>query len=94
MKNSAKKQGFSIISILIIVVVVVLAGFIGYLFYDNYIVGSQIKDQSPTASGIPVAPEVVDTADLDNAGSVLDSINLDADIDTDLDQLEAELDSF
>jgi len=90
MKKLSKKQGFSVIGILVVVVSVALIGFVGYLFYNNYIV----KDQNPVASGVPTAPEIVNAVDLDSAKTILDNINLDTDIDTDLTQLESELNNF
>jgi len=92
MKSLFKKQGFSIIELLVIIIVVGLIGVVGYFFYGNFISNNQVKEQSPVASGVPVAPAITTTANLDEAEVVLNGINLDD--NTDELQIDSELSNF
>ena len=84
-----RSYGFSIVEALIGVTVIVLVGLVGYnLFSMQQSRNASVSEQQAVANETPEAPEINETADLDEATAILDQINPD---ENDLEA--AELDS-
>lgn len=84
-----RTSGFSIVEALIGVTVVVLIGLVGYNLYSmQQSKNASVSEQQSVANETPAAPEINETADLDEAAATLDQIDPEAN-----DLEAAELDS-
>lgn len=82
-------SGFSLVEAFIAVAVVVLVGLVGYNLYSMQQARNQtVRDQQSVAKEVPDAPNISETADLDEATKTLDQIDPETN-----DQESAQLDS-
>lgn len=83
-------HGFTLVEALIAVTVLVLVGLMGYnLVSMQQSRNATISEQQSVADGVPEAPEINETSDLDKAAATLDQIDPEAN-DVEAAQLDSE----
>ncbi|HPF30876.1 MAG TPA: prepilin-type N-terminal cleavage/methylation domain-containing protein [Candidatus Saccharibacteria bacterium] len=91
-----KSKGFSAVEVIIVIIIVAIIGVAGYIVYDRLNGNpSEVIDVEGNAlvEELPEAPEIESSSDLEEATTVIDSVDLDAS-NASLTELQAELDKF
>ncbi|MDN5275491.1 MAG: hypothetical protein JWN33_140 [Candidatus Saccharibacteria bacterium] len=88
------QRGFTIVEAVIIIAIIGVIGLVGYVAYNTFQkqAANESSSQVSTASDVPEAPTIESKSGLDAASATIDDINLDD--ESDLSQLDSELDTF
>lgn len=99
MKLRTNQSGFSIVEVIVVIVALAVIGLLGYTFYNSQVGKPASSDQasssqSASANDVKTAPEITDTAGLDQAAATLDQTDPSGGSNDDTSQLDAELANF
>lgn len=92
MRRTSIKARYATIKIVIIVAAIAVIGILGYKFYTNY--QEKTAVDTSNVSGVPPAPPITTTIDLDKAAETMDETMLDTSNNDDLSELDKELAEF
>ncbi len=96
MMTYKKQAGFSIIEVLVVVIMLSIGGVVGWKFYELQKNQSNLASSSQTTDSrsAETIPPINSLADLNIASKTIDEIDVDQENDTDLSQLDADLEEF